>query len=40
MPLGVSPPWSINFRMGGYDCDSLFSYMCGTLGLPFFARRS
>lgn len=36
--VGTSQPWPLTFWMGGYDCDSLFCYMRGTLSLPFFPR--
>jgi hypothetical protein len=35
--IGTSMVWPISFWMGGYDVDSLFGYMSGSLSLPFWA---
>ncbi|MDQ3923190.1 MAG: hypothetical protein M3309_04580 [Actinomycetota bacterium] len=33
--LGTSPPWPIEFWMGGWDADVLCGYMRGSLRVPF-----
>ncbi len=33
--VGFSQPWPLNFWMGGYDVDTMFGYMKGTLSIPF-----
>ena len=34
--VGTSQDWPISFWMGGYDVDTLFGYIQGTLSVPFF----
>ncbi len=36
--IGFSQNWPISFWMGGYDVDTFFGYMKGTLSIPFYPR--
>lgn len=37
--IGHSQQWPLSFWMGGYDVDTFFGYMKGTLSIPFFPRK-
>jgi hypothetical protein len=37
--IGTSMVWPVSFWMGGYDVDSLFGYMSGSLSVPFWPLR-
>ncbi|MBK9106366.1 MAG: hypothetical protein IPL92_17835 [Saprospiraceae bacterium] len=37
--IGYSQNWPLSFWMGGYDVDTFFGYMKGTLSIPFYPRK-
>lgn len=37
--IGHSQQWPISFWLGGYDVDTLFGYMKGSLSVPFYPKK-